>query len=195
MKRWIGVLIGVWFLVLVGLGCSPTSDTGPNGHGPISRDTPDHLLNFLAVAYADRDADKYDEAMHEKFQFVFTQDIAEELGLPPEQPWWGKTKDLASTVKMFNSSEVTQILMDYVPEAERHWEAVDIERPDGSTYSGVFARVEPDIRVTIEKPDEEPTTYVVNESWLDVYMVRDPNYPNEVLWVFLEIQEIPKNPE
>jgi hypothetical protein len=192
MKWWIGTLLGIWILMLVGLSCSPTSDPGSPGDGPISRDTPSHLLNWLAVAYADRNDPDYDEALHENFQFVFTEKVAGELGLPPEEPWWTKSQDLASTVKMFNSTEVIQILMDYVSEGQ--WDPVDIQRPDGSSYSGVYARVEPDIRVTVEKLGEESTTYHVNDSWLDVFAVRDPNYPEEVLWVFLEIQEIEKNP-
>lgn len=193
MKWWIWVVLGMWIVVLVSLGCSPTSDPGGPGDDPISRDTPSHLLNWLAVAYSEKDTDAYDEALHDSFLFVFTKDIAEDLGLPPEQPWWGKTRDVAGTAKMFGSSEVTQIIMDYVSDAR--WDTFDVERPDGSTFSGVWAEVEPDIRVTVEDPGQEPMIYVVNESWLHVYVVPDPDPQYEGLWVFLEIQELLKNPE
>jgi hypothetical protein len=179
-------------MVLVGLGCSPTSDPGGNGNGPISRDTPSHLLNWLAVAYQDKDLESYEEALHDEYLFVFTEDIADSLGLDPEEPWWGKTKDVSSTGKMFASSEVTEINMKYI--SEDPWAPHEEERPD-TTYSGVFSRVTPDILVTIENPGEEPLRLVVNESFLDVVVVRDPKFPDENLWVFLKIEEIEKNPE
>ena len=192
MKWWIWVLLGIWVMVLVGLGCSPTSDPGENGNGPISRDTPSHLLNWLAVSYQDKDLDAYEEALHDEYLFVFTEDVADSLGLDPEEPWWGKTKDVASTGKMFNASEVTEINMKYI--SEDPWIPHEEVRSD-TTYSGVFSRVAPDILVTIEKPGEEALRLVVNESWLDVVVVRDPKFPDENLWVFLKIEEIQKHPE
>ena len=190
MKWWMWVLLGMWIVVLVGLGCSPTTDVG-DPDDPINRDTPDGLLNFLAVAYADKDADGYDEALHDSFQFQFTDEVAKELGLPPEQPWWGKTRDLVSTVKMFGSSEVQSITMRYYD--KEAWEPFDLERPDGSTFSGVWTRVDPDITVTVDTPGEEIMTYWVNASWLDVFVVPDPDSVYEGLWVFLEIQEYVKD--
>ena len=177
MKWWMWVLLGM-------------TDVG-DPDDPINRDTPDGLLNFLAVAYADKDADGYDEALHDSFQFQFTDEVAKELGLPPEQPWWGKTRDLVSTVKMFGSSEVQSITMRYYD--KEAWEPFDLERPDGSTFSGVWTRVDPDITVTVDTPGEEIMTYWVNDSWLDVFVVPDPDSVYEGLWVFLEIQEYVKD--
>jgi len=195
MKWWIWVVLGLWIMVLVGLGCSPTADTNGNGGPPISRDTPDHLLNFLAVAYADKDLDSYEEALHDEFLFVFTKDIADSLGLDPEEPWWGKTKDVGSTEKMFNASEVTQITMDYVPYGDR-WNAVKEVRyteTDSVVYYGTARRVIPEISVTIDE-GEEPKIYRVTESYLDVIVVRDPTFPDQVRYVFLKIEEVPQNP-
>jgi hypothetical protein len=192
MKWWIWVILGMWVMVLVGLGCSPTSDPNGNGGGPISRDTPSHLLNWLAVSYQDKDLESYEEALHDEYLFVFTKDVADSLGLDPEEPWWGKTKDVASTGRMFGSSEVTDINMKYI--SEDPWVPHEEERPD-TTYSGVFSRVTPDILVTIEKPGKEPLRLVVNESFLDVVVVKDPKYPDQNLWVFLKIEEIEQNPE
>jgi hypothetical protein len=190
MKWLIRVLLAAWIMVLAGLGCSPTSDPGGGGPGPISRDTPDHLLNWLAVSYQEKDIDKYEEALHDAFIFIFTDDIAESLGLPAEKPWWGKTKDVGSTQKMFASTEVTDVNMRY--ESVGRWVADEEERPD-TTYSVVFSRVQPEIKVTIEKPGEEAIVYWVNNSYLDINVVKDPKYPNQNLFVVLSIQEIPKD--
>ena len=43
MKWWMWVLLGMWIVVLVGLGCSPSTDVG-DPDDPINRDTPDGLL-------------------------------------------------------------------------------------------------------------------------------------------------------
>jgi hypothetical protein len=190
MKWWIWVVLGLWVMILVGIGCSPTADTNGNGDGPISRSTPDGLLKWLAVAYGDKDLEAYEEALHDEFLFVFTEDIADSLGLDPEEPWWGKTKDVSSTSKMFGSSEVTQIRMDYV--SSEAWVPHEEQRPD-TTYSGVFSRVIPDILVTIER-GEEPLNLIVQDSFLDVVVVRDPKFPNQVLYVFLKIEEIAQTP-
>jgi hypothetical protein len=191
MKWWIGVVLGLWVLILVGIGCSPTADTNGNGDGPISRDTPDHLLNWLAVAYADKDLEAYDEALHDEFLFVFTKDVADSLGLPEDKPWWGKTKDVTSTENMFNSTEVTRIAMDYVPYGDR-WQTCE-EWRDTTVYYGTCRRVIPDILVTIDK-GEEPLNLVVQDSYLDVTVVRDPKFPDQVLYVFLKIEETAQNP-
>jgi hypothetical protein len=188
MKSWIWVVLGLGIMVLAGLGCSPTADTNGNGDGPISRDTPGHLLNWLAVSYAEKDLESYEEALHDEFLFVFTKEIADSLGLDPEEPWWGKTKDVGSTGKMFGSTEVTRIGMNYV--SVDPWVPHEEER-SGKTYSGVFSRVIPDILVTIDKPGQEPLSLVVLESFLDVVVVRDPKFPDQVLYVFLKIEEVP----
>ncbi len=193
MKWWIWVVLGLWIMVLVGLGCSPTADTNGNGHGSIDRKTPDGLLNWLAVSYAEKDLESYEEALHDEFLFVFTKDIADTLGLPEDKPWWGKTKDVASTGKMFGSSEVTRISMDYVPYGDQ-WAPYEEVREDTIVYYGTSRRVIPDILVTIDNPGQEELNLVVHDSFLDVVVVRDPTRPNEVLYVFLKIEEISQNP-
>lgn len=191
MKWWIGVVLGLWITLSVGIGCSPTADTNGNGDGPIDRKTPDGLLNWLAVAYAEKDLEAYEEALHDEFLFVFTKDIADTLGLDPDEPWWGKTKDVTATGNMFNSSEVTRITMDYVPYGDQ-W-VPNEELRDTTMYYGTSRRVIPDILVTIDK-GQEPLNLVVQDSYLDVFVVRDPKFPNQVLYVFLKIEEIPQTP-
>lgn len=190
--RWLNWAVFVmWVIALVVLGCSPATDVG-NGDDPISKDEPDHLLNWLAKSYQDKDIELYDEALHDAFIFVFTEDVADSLGLDPEEPWWGKTRDVTSTQKMFSSSEVTEVNMSYI--SVDRWVAVT-DSVGGEEYNGVFSRVQPDILVTVEKPGKEPMRYVVNESYLDITVVQDPNYPDQTLWVVLKIEEIPMNPE
>ena len=186
MKWWTWALLAAWMVVLVGLGCSPASDPGGGGPGPISRDTPDHLLNWLAVSYQEKDGDDYAEALHDAYYFVFTKEVADSLGLPDDQPWWGKTKDVASTNKMFAATEVTDVSMRY--ESIGRWEPAEEVRPD-TTYNGVWTRVQPEIKVTIDHPGEEPTVFWVNRSYLDITVVKDPTQPDQNLWVILRIEE------
>jgi hypothetical protein len=186
MKWWIWALLAAWVVALVGLGCSPTADPGGGGQSQISRDTPDHLLNFLAAAYQEKNGDDYEVALHDAFYFVFTPEVADSLGLNPEEPWWGKTKDVASTKKMFGATEVTDVSMHY--ESIADWDPIDEERPD-TTYSGVWSRVYPEIKVTISHPGEEPMVYWVDRSYLDITVVKDPTRPDQNLWVILRIEE------
>jgi hypothetical protein len=189
MKRLIGALLAVWIAVIMGLGCSPTADPDGGGGTKLDRKTPDHLLEWLATAYEEKGGEAYDEALHDKFLFVFTDEVAHDMGLPADQPWWGKTQDVNSTRKMFADPRVKDIKMDYVTVG--NWEAIT-DSVGGEEYSCLFSRVTPDIEVTIDESGTEPTTYVVRESWLDISVVMDTtSVPGETLFQLLKIEEIP----
>ena len=47
--------------------------------------------------------------------------------------------------------------------------------------------------MTIDK-GVEPLNLVVQDSYLDVVVVRDPRFPDQVLYVFLKIEEIAQTP-
>jgi hypothetical protein len=158
-------------------GCSVSSDDGPPPEPELKRDSPEGLMAFLSDAYERQDIDKYDESLHDEFLFTFTSKDAELIGLPEDEPWWGKTSDVSAARTLFEEPTVTKIEMDLARNAGP-W----------PTEDGVGYRLEPTIRVTVEPPDAtEPTVYLVNASWFDVEIVEDPY--DEELWVFKGIQE------
>jgi hypothetical protein len=140
------------------------------------------LLEAYAGACESRNISAYDECLSDDFLFVFLLDVADEIGLPPEAPWWGKTEDLASMQNLFQDPNVTSITFNYqvLPVYSR----MDPAGPVAAL------RIEPDIRVVIELPGQEPIIFWVNSTYLDLKFVRD--LAN--LWVLLEMEEVYKNP-
>jgi hypothetical protein len=115
--------------------------------------------------------------------------IAESLSLPADEPWWGKTEDVASTRNLFDSEIVTGIQMRL---GEPIWFPCRVIRlsaepssPD--TLEGFCTRVEPDIRVSIMEPGGEDLLLTVDRSWLDIAVV--PNPHQEGLWQIITIEE------
>jgi hypothetical protein len=176
MRRRVWVIVAIILIMSTMGGCSV--DKGTNPRPPeLDRKTPENLINYLADAYERRDIEKYGESLADDFLFVFTSADADSLGLPPDQPWWGKTPELASTTRMFEDAEVTAIEMD-LPISAGPW----------STEDGLGYKLEPSIKVTVESAGSElPTTYWVFKSWLFVEVIVDPK--DEGLWVFKEIEE------
>ncbi len=179
MRRWVTVVLLI-FLAGYGGGCSVSSDGGTAPEPDLDRTTPENLMNFFADAYERRDIDKYAESLHDEYQFTFLPADADSVGLPPDEPWWGKTEDVAGTAHMFDAQTVTKI--------EMHLEVAGGPWP---TEDGLGYRLDPLIKVTEEKPNaEEPLTHIVEGSWLYVEIVVDPY--DENLWVFKEIEEVKK---
>jgi hypothetical protein len=189
MMRRIWVILTIGLMALVFLRCSPTSDPG-NGDVQFDRTTPDNLLNFVSKAYSDKEIDDYDDALHDAFEFEFTPEVASEVGLDPEKPWWGKVEDLISTGNMFSSSSVLGISMEYVKVDD--WD-ICTQTIGGDEYSGLCIRLQPDIKVDVDE-GEEVTQYHVNQSNIDVMVVKDPKYPEQNLWVVMRIKEQLINP-
>jgi hypothetical protein len=187
----IAVLVSIMYF-----GCSPSSDTGGPDINPYDRSTPENLLKFFAEAYKQKDKIHYDESLDFYFRFKFTADIAKDLELDPEEPWWGKTEDLISTGGMFDEPTVTDIDFDY--QYQIPWYPCEEYRttPEGDTLTlgGRCCRLDPDIKVTTEVPsNEDPLLiYHVNGSWLDIAVVPDRDI--EGLWTIIKIEEFLKNP-
>jgi hypothetical protein len=181
MRRWVWVILMIC-LAGYGAGCSVSSDGGDPVKPELDRKTPENLMKFFADSYVEKDIDRYDESLHDEFLFTFTTEDAELIGLPVDEPWWGKTPDVNTADNMFESPDVSKIEMD-LPIAGGPWPSED----------GLLYRLEPTIKVTVEDPGGgEPTTYFVFSSYFDVEIVEDP-YDSE-LWVFKGIQESLKQP-
>lgn len=197
MRRWGWVLMIAVLLPTAYYGCSPSSDTGGPGGGDIQPTSPDNLLLFFSRAYRDKVIEDYDDALDENFLFQFTPDIADSLGLPEDEPWWGKTADVNSARTLFESPSVTDILFTY--DYQVPWYTCIEERiggtdedPDTTRWSGFCCRLDPLIEVTtIVEDQEDPILKLrVDGSWLDVTVIPDPNV--EGLWTILRIVETKK---
>jgi hypothetical protein len=181
-------VVGVSIITLLMGLTSCSDDSKTKSRDPVAG-TPDEALDLLALSYEAKDLDTYTSMLHEDFRFGFVEDIADSLGLPAEEPWWGRTEDIASTGNMFGNSAVTDVSMFFISRDD--WVPWPEERPD-STYTGLACRCTPDILVAIEETGREPLRLVVNESYLDIVVVRLPG--RQERWVITTVTEIPKNP-
>jgi hypothetical protein len=160
----------------ISCGDDSVTDTG-GADESYSRATPEDLIRALAHSMEERDILIYSECLHDEYLFTFVAKDAELVGLPSNQPWWGKTPDVGAVGNIFSESTVTSIDCD-LPVKSGPWPTAD----------GVGYRLEPIIRIVVEPEDAtEPTVFLVNACWFDIEIVEDP-YDNE-LWVFKGIQE------
>jgi hypothetical protein len=163
-----------------------------------SREHPDSLLVFLADAYEGKNIEAYSSALHESFLFEFTPEIAESLGLCDTLPFWHKADDIASTQNMFSDPDVKLIEMEFCEAfVGDYWEDcwrefITVDPPETTLIQGLCLMFEPEIKVHIEKPDEDPRVLWVGESLVDVMVAPDPR--DEGQWVFVRIKEVPKSP-
>ena len=177
MRRWVWAIMMICIAGYVA-GCSVSSDGGDPVDPVLDRKTPENLIKFFADSYVEKDIDRYDESLHDEFLFTFTTEDAQLIGLPVDEPWWGKTPDVNTARNMFESADVSNIEMDLAVNAGP-W----------PTEDGLGYRLEPTIKVSVEDgPAEDPiTVYFVFSSWFLVEIVEDPY--DETLWVFTGIQE------
>ncbi len=164
------------------LTCSDDKTTNSADDGtcpdPASRED---LLQCLCCAYGARDSEKYSSLLHESFRFSFVPDIAESLGLPAAEPWWGRASEVLAASNMFADSAVTRVVMDIMDPAWFAWE-------DTLTgLQGYRTRVTPDIRITLEESRSEETILLVNCAWLDIFAVSDASKPGQ--WLIVSIEE------
>jgi hypothetical protein len=165
--------------------CSGDKSTDTDDNTWIDPRPSDDVLLILARAYAEKDIEHYAGCLHEDFLFVFTPDVADSLDLPQEEPWWGKTADVASTRAMFEDPDVTDITFAF--EYASDWEPCSEVRVD-STYLGLCCRIDPLIQVTTVVEGDDPILKLrVDNSWLDVTVVPDPD--PEGLWHLLKVEE------
>jgi hypothetical protein len=182
------LVVSLVVAVLLILSCS--DPLIPPVNEEIDRSDPDNLLLAFAKSYKEKDLSDYDECLDEDFLFQFTDDIADSLGLPRFEPWWGKTADVNSTGNMFGSSNVTDIGFSY--EWIGEWASCQEVRDD-STFSGLCRRMEPLIVVVTTVDSEDPyLMYRVDESFVDVTVVPD-RFVNG-LWTIVRMNEVRKQP-
>jgi len=151
-------------------------------NSPDSRRTVDEALADYAGSIEDEDIDTYGDCLDFDHRFVFTDGVADSLDLPPEAPWWGKSKDLEAMASMFGCANIKSISFEYsVVSRDTSW-------AEGSMLVG--ARVRPDIWVLFEEAGGEPLYLVVNDEWMDFTFVGRGCCSD--CWTVLSVEEVPR---
>lgn len=148
----IGILLVSALFSLTSCGSDSCPDVSGDEH---PRASIEGLIEHFAGSLEARDIDAYGGCLTEAYIFEFTPEDADSLGLPPDEPWWGKIPDVASTSNMFSDPEVTQIQVDLYIESRGY-------------ADGIYTvTCEPSIKVTVEPGGGgETITYWVYGSWL-----------------------------
>ncbi|MGD9401986.1 MAG: hypothetical protein PVF95_06935 [bacterium] len=175
--RTLAVFIAVAVLSLALLTSCSDDEAAQNTEPEYSRATPEELIAALAYALEEEQILIYDECLHDEYQFEFLPQDADDAGLPPEAPWWGKTQDVSAVSGVFSDPMVKNI------ESEICVDAGPWTLPEGVGY-----RLDPSMEFTISRESvPEDTTLYVGNSYLYVEIARDP-YDDD-LWVFKTIEE------
>jgi hypothetical protein len=173
-----GIVLAVIAIAALALVTSCGDDSVTGTEPEYSRATPQDLIEALAYSMEEKDTDIYDECLHDEYLFEFTSKDAEDMGLPPTEPWWGKAEDVQCMNSMFTDPTVKEI--------ECHLPVVTgpLSSEDTLNY-----RVEISLKVPVfEEGETEGYMMWANHSWLDVEIVADPDEDGK--WVFGRIEEV-----
>lgn len=179
----------VWIVMVLLIGflsasCGKDSTTGPkDDDGCRAPDTPDNLIAAVACAYQTKDLDFYESLLHEGYRFVFVVDVADSLGLPADEPWWGKTKDLGSTANLFADGNAA-FSITFAPVSDG-WTPAEVDC-DGIVCNGFFRRYIIDLKLEIEGAGAEPMTIIGDDTFLDVVVVPHPLYDGHFAVLVME---------
>ena len=157
-----------------------------------SRGTPNDLLEWYAEAIEQEDLGMYEEALHDYFIHEFPLIVADSLGLPSYEPWWGKTAEMASMAALFQDSTVAEIEFEFTHATA--WTPAQMSIGLDSLTTGILSRTDPVMRVRVQESGEEPKTLVFDKTYFDIFVVRDPKFPDQNLYVIARIEEVLKNP-
>jgi hypothetical protein len=171
------LLLTALAVVTVALLVSCGEDNVTGSKPKYSRSTPEALMQAFAYALEQRDIDIYGECLGDEYLFEFTAMDAELVGLPPAEPWWGKTEDVSVMSNMFGHEDVQEIEC-----------TLAIQNGPFVIEDGWGYRLEPDIGLTVSRPGEEPIIYLTNASWLDVEIIEDPY--DTTAYVFKSMSEV-----
>jgi hypothetical protein len=175
------LLVGLTVLLLFSSCGDKACDTcGREDQPEYARISPDSLFLHLAESFWQRRPDWYEDCLAEDFVFELTEEIAEYLGLPDAEPWLDRATDVKAVKKMLTDTSIDDVGFDFVAVGEPG---------DGEEEGTLVYKTTPDIVITVACPSEEPITYVVNHSWLEITVSRDP--ADEDLWIIRKIKEIP----
>ncbi len=143
------------------------------------RETPEELFtSWFERAYATKDSARYAEMLAPDFRFTFLPDDAESLGtqgiLLPGENSWGRALDLASAGRMFASTNVGDITLDF---------NVLSNIPDTSDTRYRIVSTQIDLRVVTDPGAIDPLIFLVN-SGQNFLVGKDPADPSQ--WVIVQ---------
>lgn len=175
-KRAALLLLAISVAILTSCGEDKTTDTGDVD---LPRETAEELLQQYTESLEAADLDDYADCLDEAYKFIFTPWVAEEIGLPPEAPWWHRNHDLASTEFLFDHADLHSIQFALT--------VVDQDTTDAGGDPVITVQMDPEILVTLNPPNEEPVFLEVTETWLYFRLI--PDAADERFWVISEIEE------
>jgi hypothetical protein len=188
-----GVLSRAAIVIVAVLAAGCWNPFGPPGGDPkppnIDRKTPDNLMEFFATVYADKDIDRYEEALDKDYLFEFMEADWGPAGVSEANPYWGKTEDVPRTEAMFTSPQTKAITIEFNQLAVNWQHTMVTINVDGEEQlvDAFERRYKPEIQVTVEDGDEL-TTYWVHQSWVDVTVIKDRF--DSTLWTIIKMVEM-----
>jgi hypothetical protein len=173
--RDIAVLIAVvGALALWGCGDDDDNPMEPEPNEP-ARSTPSELLSiFFETAYTEQDSTLYPHMLDEAFTFQFLPWDADSLrDVLGEDDFWGKTPDVASTMMLFGTPNVTGITLNIL-----------VNNEDADTSCVGCRRVESTVTLRIETIGDgtEPLVFTVDSP--QTFVVK-PDPSDSTKWVIL----------
>ena len=157
------------------------------------RPPPQDLIRFLANAYEHKDIDCYGVVLSEFYEFEFSETGPDTIA--PDGTRLTKAEDIESTRNMFNDPDVKGIEMHIDPYGTgAPWEVCyrEVVREgatgqDTARFEGLCNRFKPDIKIFVEEPGEDPETFWVKDSVLDIMLIPDFDCPGD--WIILAMTE------
>jgi hypothetical protein len=197
MRRGVLHMVLAFAVSLSATGCwNPFRPDGDgNGNGDYGdRTSPKRLLDFFAKAYTDKSVERYAESLDESFTFTFMADDYGVAGVDSFKPYWGSTEDIERTTAMFTSPKTLNISFNFNLPVMDWYECPDsiVVGDEEQPIDAACSIWKPDIQVTVDESEAEPTTYWVNASWVEVTVIQDRKDSN--LWTILRIRESPGPP-
>ncbi len=174
--RVLGLLVFCSLIMVCSCG-KKTSDV-EDGSSPSYQSAQEVLEAYVASCLTE-DIDAYASCLSENYRFVFLEDVADSLGLPPSQPWWGKEDDVAAMTNLFGDQRVS-------------WEQFDYAVQSTDTLSNadsmiVKMRIRPDIVIFTERSQGEPIYLLIRQSHLDFRFASTAASMDD--WIMVETSE------
>jgi hypothetical protein len=150
-----------------------------------------NLIKFFAKAHEDRNGDNYALALHDQYQFWFSED---DRSAPnwDWKDWIGRGEDVEITRRMFDAQEIIDIRVDFLNQTavapgadpeDNFWEAPQV---DGENEFLVYwADFHVDMHVTEETSEDRIDHWVDGRAY--IYLIPDPNYEGE--WQIWKIED------